>query len=201
MQRVCSNCRKHKPKNQMMRCGRCGLDYYCSKLCQKMHWVSSHKMACKMECHDERASSIVLVKQAEKSFCKLTKDPVMERKMYCLIHAIQTQTPFIPVFHFYADAKNTSLSRHTVLHEFQDMLSKLHVTIDYTWIKNLHPKLSAQYFELKFKKIKSQHFMFAAYPKTRMHPVNMGIVERAGTESVVFSTSSFMGVITLKSVS
>lgn len=48
---TCAGCLKKKPKEEMKRCARCKLRWYCSSECQKRHWPS-HRFECKVSMED-----------------------------------------------------------------------------------------------------------------------------------------------------
>jgi hypothetical protein len=47
----CARClrvaRAHNTQVKLLRCGQCGLTYYCSAACQKADWKIGHKAVCK----------------------------------------------------------------------------------------------------------------------------------------------------------
>lgn len=44
----CSCCNETKPDRELLRCGGCRQQFYCSKACQKAHWKQGHREPCKL---------------------------------------------------------------------------------------------------------------------------------------------------------
>ena len=46
MNRICENCGDKSAPTQLRACGKCYLLYYCSRQCQRAHWLSGHRHSC-----------------------------------------------------------------------------------------------------------------------------------------------------------